>query len=74
VKPDVMVSTISKILSPTSILTSWLARTVTSSKDRQIGAYSIGLTIEDTQLSKVEAEEERLRGLHSFTVASSVNG
>jgi hypothetical protein len=36
---------ISKILSSTSNKTSWSAPTVTFSKDRQIGPYSIGLTI-----------------------------
>ncbi len=37
--------TIIETLSSTSIKTSWTGHTETSSRDRQIGAYSIGLTI-----------------------------
>jgi hypothetical protein len=38
-------SPINEIVLLTSIKTLWLAHTATSSKDRWIGAYSIGLTI-----------------------------
>jgi hypothetical protein len=46
--------TIGKILLSSSIKTLWPAHTATSSKDRQIGAYSFGLT----NLGKLSCQKE----------------
>ncbi len=57
--------TISKILLSVSTKTSRPALIATSSKERQIGAYSIGLTVPGkTQLSKQEDGEEGRQPTH----------
>ncbi len=50
--------TISKLLLPTSIKTSWPVRTATSSKYRQIGVYLNGITIQGKIWLPKEGEEE----------------
>ncbi len=55
---------------PTTIKTSWLARTATSSKDRWIGVYPIGLAIPGNLSSPNNNNNKKIVTVHRFLIAA----